>query len=64
MSSGAAMSAAIDYAKTLDQGLIVVILPDGGERYLSTPLFTPPKKVEEKSRQLRFFNTLGKKKVV
>lgn len=64
MSSGAAMSAAIDYAKTIDQGLIVVILPDGGERYLSTPLFTPPKKVEEKSRQLRFFNTLGKKKEV
>jgi len=62
MSSGAAMSAAIDYAKTIDRGLIVVILPDGGERYLSTPLFTPPKKVEEKNRQLRFFNTLGKKK--
>lgn len=62
MSSGAAMSAAIDYAKTLESGLIVVILPDGGERYLSTPLFTPPPKVEEKSPQLCFFNTLSKKR--
>lgn len=64
MSSGAAMSAAIDYAKNIDSGLVVVILPDGGERYLSTPLFTPPKKVEEKESQLRFFNTLSKKKEV
>lgn len=62
MSSGAAMSAAIDYAPRLDSGLIVVILPDGGERYLSTPLFTPPRKIEEKSPQLRLFNTLSKKK--
>ncbi len=64
MSSGAAMSAAIDYAKNLESGLVVVILPDGGERYLSTPLFTPPKKVDEKVSQLRFFNTLSKKKEV
>jgi len=64
MSSGAAMSAAIDYAKNLDSGMIVVILPDGGERYLSTPLFTPPKKAEDRSHQLRFFNTLSKKKEV
>jgi cysteinyl-tRNA synthetase len=64
MSSGAAMSAAIDFAKGLTSGLVVVLLPDGGERYLSTPLFTPPKKVEEKKSQLRFFNTLTKKKEV
>lgn len=64
MSSGAAMSAAIDYAKTIDSGMIVVILPDGGERYLSTPLFTPPPKLEEKASQLRFFNSVSKKKEV
>jgi cysteinyl-tRNA synthetase len=62
MSSGAAMAAAIDYAKQLESGLVVVILPDGGERYLSTPLFTAPKKVDEKKSQLRFFNTMTKKK--
>ncbi|KAB2889800.1 MAG: cysteine--tRNA ligase [Desulfobulbaceae bacterium] len=64
MSGGAAMSAAIDLARTLAQGLVVAILPDGGERYLSTPLFTPVKKVEEKKSQLKFFNTLTKKKEV
>ncbi len=64
MSSGAAMSAALDYAKNLESGMIVVILPDGGERYLSTPLFTPAKKIEEKASQLRLFNTMTKKKEV
>lgn len=62
MSSGGAMAAAIDYAKGLESGLVLVLLPDGGERYLSTPLFTPPKKSDEKKKQLRFFNTLSKKK--
>jgi len=61
MSSGAAMTAAIDYAKTLDGGLIVVMLPDGGERYLSTPLFSIEKK-KEKDDQLLFYNTMTKKK--
>ncbi len=61
MSSGAAMSAAIDYCEKLESGLVVVMLPDGGERYLSTPLFTPPKK-EEKKNQLFFYNTMNKKK--
>lgn len=64
MSSGAALSAAIDYAKNLDRAMVVVILPDGGERYLSTPLFTQEKKVEEKKSQLRLFNTMTKKKEV
>jgi len=40
MSSGAAMWAALETAKDLDEGVLVVILPDGGERYLSTDLFT------------------------
>jgi len=61
MSSGAAMSAAIDFSITLVNGLVVVMLPDSGERYLSTPLFTPPQR-EEKKDQLFFYNTMSKKK--
>lgn len=34
-SSGAAMTAALSAAANLDQGIVVVIFPDGGERYLS-----------------------------
>jgi cysteinyl-tRNA synthetase len=65
MSSGAAMFAALECAKDLQEGLIVVLLPDGGERYLSTPLFTPKDStVEEKKSQIRFFNTISKKKEV
>ena len=40
MSSGAAMWAAIKKAKEMKDGTIVVILPDRGDRYLSTALFT------------------------
>jgi len=64
MSSGAAMSAALDYARKLNEGLMVVILPDGGERYLSTPLFTKEEKGEHKKPALRFFNTISKKKEI
>ncbi len=64
MSSGAAMSAALDYMENIKKGLVVVILPDGGERYLSTPLFTKKKKSNVKKSELRFFNTLSKKKEV
>jgi len=39
MSSGAAMLAALKVAKPLDSGLVVVIFPDRGEKYLSTNLF-------------------------
>jgi cysteine synthase B len=35
-SSGAAMKAAVDVAKKLDKGLIVIVFPDSGDRYLST----------------------------
>ena len=45
MSSGAAMAGALKLAASLDvegkPGYIVVIFPDSGERYLSTPLFAP-----------------------
>ncbi len=44
MSSGAAMAAGLRLAATMDQGIIVVILPDSGERYLSTSLFTEREK--------------------
>jgi cysteinyl-tRNA synthetase len=46
MSSGAAMAAALRAAARMAAGTIVVILPDGGERYLSTPLFTVREKAE------------------
>lgn len=39
MSSGAAMFAAIEVAKDIESGTIVVIFPDRGEKYLSTSLF-------------------------
>lgn len=64
MSSGAAMAAALEYAKKLAEGLMVVILPDGGERYLSTPLFSRGEKSGEKKSALRFFNTISKKKEI
>ncbi len=39
MSSGAAAFAALELARKLDHGTIVTILPDRGDRYLSTSLF-------------------------
>jgi cysteinyl-tRNA synthetase len=42
MSSGAAMWLALEKVKELDGGVMVVLLPDGGERYLSTNLFLAP----------------------
>jgi len=39
MSSGAAMFAAVEIAKQIKSGTIVVIFPDRGEKYLSTKLF-------------------------
>ena len=57
MSSGAAAAAAVRLAAEMEEGRIVVILADGGERYLSTPLFMARKKTE-----LRFYNTMSRKK--
>jgi cysteine synthase B len=39
MSSGAAIAGALKIAEQMDKGTIVTILPDRGERYLSTMLF-------------------------
>lgn len=41
ISSGAAMHVAIEKAKTLGSGVIVVLLPDGGEKYTTTELYAP-----------------------
>jgi len=57
MSSGAAMVVAAETAREMEQGTLVVIFPDGGERYLSTPLFDVQEKIE-----LKLFNTLTRKK--
>lgn len=60
MSSGAALAGALKFAEKLEEGFIVVISPDGGERYLSTPLwsFVQP----EKETDLILFNTLTEKR--
>jgi len=57
MSSGAAMAMAMKEAAALDKGTIVVMFPDGGERYLSTTVFAVREKVE-----LKLFNTLSRAK--
>jgi len=59
MSSGAAMAVALRKARTLTAGTVVVILPDGGERYLSTPLFTAPEKAD-----IQLFDTMQRGKRV
>ena len=57
MSSGAAMHVAVQKAKTLEEGIIVVILPDSAERYLSTELFA-----DKERSTLRLYNTLTRTK--
>ncbi len=57
MSSGAAVAAALKEAEQMDSGVIVVIIPDGGERYLSTSLFMTQKKLS-----LKFFDYMTKEK--
>jgi len=62
MSSGASMYAALQRAKEIDSGLIIAILPDGGERYLSTPLFIPKGRHEKSTPRLKLYNTMTRKK--
>jgi len=57
MSSGAAMYVAAKKAKEMKEGLIVVILPDSGERYLSTELF-----MDKEESTIRFYNVLSRSK--
>ena len=39
MSAGGAVAAALSLTEELDEGVIVVIIPDRGDKYLSTDLF-------------------------
>ena len=65
MSSGAAVAVALRQASAMKSGTIVAIVPDGGERYLSTSLFPMPDEQEESSGTvLRFTNTSTRKKEV
>jgi len=57
MSAGAAVAAAFRTARDLRRGTIVAILPDGGERYLSTNLFTTLMEPD-----FRFYNTFSRQK--
>ncbi len=57
MSSGAAMAVALKEAQQMGAGTVVVVLPDGGERYLSTSLFAVREEVG-----LKLYNTLSKRK--
>lgn len=57
MSSGAAVHVALEKAREMEEGVIVVIIPDGGERYLSTSLF-----VDREETTLKFYNTLTREK--
>jgi cysteinyl-tRNA synthetase len=57
MSSGAAMVVAMNEAAAMEEGTIVVIFPDSGERYLSTSLFAVKEKIE-----LKLFNTMTRGK--
>ncbi len=58
MSSGAAMAAAAKIAQERNQGIIVTIFPDGGDRYLSTNLFTTMLEPD-----FRFYDHLQREKV-
>jgi len=65
MSSGAAMCAALTRAKQIKEGVIVVIFPDGGEKYLSTSLYSQEVSTPEKAfSAVRFYNTFSRKKEV
>ena len=43
ISSGAAMHVAIETARKMDSGTLVVILPDGGEKYITHSIYKPEK---------------------
>ena len=58
MSSGAAMAVGMQVAAGMKEGVLVVVLPDGGDRYLSTNLFTVMLEPD-----FRFYNLLERQKV-
>lgn len=63
MSSGCAMAAALKRAEEMDEGTLVVIFPDSGEKYLSTELFSKKEPAPEETSQLKFYNALKRKKL-
>lgn len=60
MSAGAACHVALETARGLTGGVIVVILPDGGDRYLSTSLFQSSVPVARREPQLELYDTLSR----
>jgi cysteinyl-tRNA synthetase len=58
MSAGAAAYVALQMARDLLKGVIVVILPDGGERYLSTTLFRTSVPVTRREPKLELYDSL------
>ena len=60
MSSGAAMFVAAQKACEMKEGLIVVIFPDSGERYLSTELFAD----KEELATVSLYNILKRQKTL
>jgi len=57
MSSGAAVAAGIRIASEMKEGILVAVLPDGGDRYLSTNLFTTNLETD-----FKFYNLLDRAK--
>jgi [CysO sulfur-carrier protein]-thiocarboxylate-dependent cysteine synthase len=56
ISSGAAMAGAAKAAEQLDQGTIVVLLPDGGWKYLSSGAWTDPlDEVVERATRINYW---------
>lgn len=60
MSSGAAMFVALQKAREIGEGTIVVIFPDGGERYLSTELFA----YKQEIATFNLYNAYARKKTL
>lgn len=75
MSSGAAAVGALQYIEEINEGVVTVIFPDSGERYLSTRIYsdcvevkhTDDPKAEMRTQngleELHLFNTLTRQKV-
>ncbi len=60
MSAGAAAYVALQTAKQLPRGVIVTILADGGERYLSTTLFRSSVSIASHEPKLELYDTLSR----
>ncbi len=60
MSAGANVAVACEVARELEAGVVVTVLCDGGERYLSTPLFQV-KEPEEVPARLTFLDSLTRR---